>query len=64
MAEGREQLGVVTQLRPYGPDPERSAQGSPGAAPELEVLHNGAQNGMACDTSSTEQSVGSGSRVA
>ena len=64
MAEGREQLGVVTQLHPDGPDPERGAQGSPGAAPELEVLHDGAQNGMACDMDNTEQPVSSGSRVA
>ena len=64
VAEGRQQLGVVTQQLSDGPDPERGAQGSPGAAPELEVLHDGAQNGMACDTCNTEQPVRSGSRVA
>ena len=64
MAEGSEQLGVEAQLRPNGPDPEGRAQGGPGAASELVVLHDGAQNGMACDIDSTEQPISSGSRVA
>ena len=64
VAQGRQQLGIATELLTDGPDPERGAEGSPGTAPEFEVLHDGAQNGMARDTCNTEQPVSSGSRVA